>query len=185
MNSLSSKEEISSENCQKILSNSSIINDLIIKGNNKKEKEKIKEKEKDNDKENIDFKINKKEFKENKELKVLKHIRRNNINLEPKAKNLINGVTPIGEVKININQMNEKNKVNEIKNIPYNEDMKEDNYSLFNINDKNPILEKIEEIKRKHKNNKFQRYLLIKIPKSKKKKMIIYSQCMEEKVSQL
>ena len=77
MNSLSSKEEVSSDNCQKILGNSTNINDLLIKGTKKKEKEKKKEKKKEKGKENIDYKINKKDYKENKELKELQEIRRN------------------------------------------------------------------------------------------------------------
>ena len=51
MNSLSSKEEISSDNCQKILANSININNLIIKGNKKNKKEEEKEQEKEEEKE--------------------------------------------------------------------------------------------------------------------------------------
>ena len=129
------------DNDDKILANSSNINDQ----NNKSIKKKKK------DKENIErLKLNKKEKKENKEEKELEEIKRNNINALPKSKNLINGVTPIGEVKVN--QVN-KNKINK-------EDISEYNNKII-IHDKQLLKEKFEEIKRKHKNNKFQRYLLV------------------------
>ena len=133
----------------KILANSSNINDL----NNKSIKKKKKDKEK-----NEGLKINKKEKKENKEEKDLEEIKRNNINVLPKYKNLINGVTPIGEVKVN--QVN-KNKIN-IEDIP-------ENNNKIIINDKKSLKEKIEQINRKHKNNKCQRYLLVELPVSRKK----------------
>jgi hypothetical protein len=137
------------DNDDKILANSSNINDP----NNKSIKKKKK------DKENIEgLKINKKEKKDNKEEKELEEIKRNNINALPKSKNLINGVTPIGEVKVN--QVN-KNKINK-------EDISEYNNKII-INDKKLLKEKIREIKRKHKNNKCQRYLLVELPVSRRK----------------
>ena len=131
-----------------ILANSSNINDL----NNKSTKKKKKDKEKIEG-----LKINKKEKKENREEKELEEIKRNNINVLPKTKNLINGVTPVGEAKIN--QIN-KNKINK-------DDMSENNKII--INDKNLLKEKIEKISRKHKNNKCQRYLLVELPVSRRK----------------
>jgi hypothetical protein len=99
-----------------------------------------------------------------------------------KTKDLINGITPIDDVRININsnnnsnQINRNNNSNDTQNIHMKdqEDIKDlslDN-NFFNIKDNKTFDEKIEEINKKHLNNKFQRYLLIKLPKSKKKKRI-------------
>lgn len=44
------------------------------------------------------------------------------------------------------------------------------NNQFFKIKDNKTFDEKIEEINKTHLNNKFQRYLLIKLPKSKKKR---------------
>jgi hypothetical protein len=68
-------------------------------------------------------------------------------------------------LKTNKNENKENNEIRTIKN----EENEYDN-KVFNINDKKSVEEKIDEINKNHKNNKFQRYLLFKLPISKKKR---------------
>ena len=209
LNSFNSKEVIyDSDNSQKYLSNSSYIRDYrkrerererekekerirekeierIKEMQREKEREKEKERYREREKEKIKLKMNKKEnyeIKEMKEVKAYKDSKNNEMKILPKTKDLINGITPIDDVRINIdsnnnsNQINRNSNSNEIKNIHLKEqeDIKEislDNKS-FNIKENKTFDEKIDEINKKHLNNKFQRYLLIQLPKSKKKKRI-------------
>ena len=68
-------------------------------------------------------------------------------------------------LKTNKNENKENIEIRAIKD----EENEYDN-KVFNINDKKSVEEKIDEINRNHKSNKFQRYLLFKLPKSKKKR---------------
>ena len=209
MNSFNSNEVVNdSDNSQKYLSNSTYIKDNRKRERERereKEKERIREKEierireiqrererekekeryREKEKEKIRLKMNKKESNENKEMKEVKaykESKNNEMKMLHKTKELINGITPIDDVRINFdsnnnsNQFNRNNNSNEIQNIPLKEqeDMKNislDN-KLFNIKENKTFDEKIDEINKKHLNNKFQRYLLIQIPKSKKKKKL-------------
>ena len=209
LNSFNSKEVIyDSDNSQKLLSNSTYIKDNRKRERERereKEKERIREKEierireiqrervrekekeryREKEKEKMKLKMNKKESNENKEMKEVKSYKdskNNEMKMLYKTKDLINGITPIDDVRININSNNNSNPINrnnnsnDIQNIHMKdqEDIKDlslDN-NFFNIKNSKTFDEKIEEINKKHLNNKFQRYLLIKLPKSKKKKRI-------------
>ena len=67
-------------------------------------------------------------------------------------------------LKTNKNENKENAEIRTIKD----EENENDN-KVFNLNDKKSVEEKINEINRNHKSNKYQRYLLFKLPKSKKK----------------
>ena len=209
LNSFNSKEVIyDSDTSQKLLSNSTYIKDnrrreMEREREREKEKERIrekeierireiqrerereKEKERYREKEKMKLKMSKKENNENKEMKEVKAYKdskNNEMKMLYKTKDLINGITPIDDVRININSYNNSNQINrynnstDIQNIHMKkqEDIKDislDN-KLFNVKDNKTFDEKIDEINKKHLNNKFQRYLLIKLPKSKKKKRL-------------
>ncbi len=68
-------------------------------------------------------------------------------------------------LKTNKNENKENIEIKAIKD-------EENNYGIkpFNINDRKSVEEKIDEINKNHKSSKFQRYLLFKLPKSKKKR---------------
>ena len=68
-------------------------------------------------------------------------------------------------LKTNKNENKENSEIRTIRD----EENEYDN-KVFNINDKKSVEEKIDEINKNHKSNKFQRYLLFKLPKSKKKR---------------
>ena len=68
-------------------------------------------------------------------------------------------------LKTNKNENKENLEIRTIK-----DEGNENDNKVFNINDKKSVEEKIEEINKNHKSNKFQRYLLFKLPKSKKKR---------------
>ena len=150
------KDEMSnSENSPRILALSSNI--IIPKPKSKRNKSEI-EKAKEKNKSKSNKNNNNKKIKNKNTNEINDNIStnsKNQISLDSpkKHKELINGTTPIDNIDNNYNQVND-NKSNS----------KSNNY------DKKTLKEKINKIKKRHKNSKSQRYLLIKQLNSKKKK---------------
>jgi hypothetical protein len=149
------KDEMSnSENSPRILALSSNI--IIPKSKskrNKSEVEKGKEKNKSKSNKNNNKKIKHKNSNEINDNNSTHSKNQKSLDSPKKNKDLINGTTPVDNIDNNYNQVND-NKSNS----------KSNNY------DKKTLKEKINKIKKRHKNSKSQRYLLIKQLNSKKKK---------------
>ena len=154
-NYLTPKDEISySENSQRILSNSINMIDTKMKSKkNKNETERDKIKYRNNKQNNKEIKFN--SVNELNPNRNNNNIRNASLESSPKNSDLINGMTPIENINDNYNKIYEPKVSNKMNN----------------YYDKKSLKEKIKKIKKNHKNCKNQRYLLIKFPNLKRKKL--------------